>query len=106
VRKSLLTFFRCDYGTGGIDLVDNKSLLRLLLLAFVFAACAAVGILLSALTDETWLAPVGIGIGFIVCSAVGAYAEAKSRSSFTVCPSDLEDFWQVLARSYVGNTGL
>ena len=67
-------------------MVDNKSLLRLLLLAFVFATCAAVGILLSALTDETWLAPVGIGIGFIVCSAVGAYAEAK-KPKFLYCLS-------------------
>jgi hypothetical protein len=42
-----------------------------------FAFCTAVGALLSDLIDETWIIAVGIGVGLIVASAIGAFPEAR-----------------------------
>jgi uncharacterized membrane protein YfcA len=55
----------------------KKSLLKFVLLAFGFCFCAAIGIFVYTLTNEEWFAAVGIGVGLIVFSAIGAYIEMK-----------------------------
>jgi hypothetical protein len=55
----------------------KKPLLKMLLLAFGFGFCAAIGIFLYASTNEEWLLAIGIGVGFIVFSAIGFYIDMK-----------------------------
>jgi len=55
----------------------KKSLLKMLLLVFGFGFCVAIGIFLYASTNEEWLLAIGIGVGFIVFSAIGFYIDMK-----------------------------
>jgi len=52
-----------------------RSILLLQVLGFAF--CTTAGALLSDLIDETWIIAVGIGVGLIVASAIGAFLEAR-----------------------------
>jgi hypothetical protein len=53
------------------------SLSRLLLQVLAFAFCSIVGTLLSDLVDEAWIIAVGIGVGLIAASTIGALLEAR-----------------------------
>ena len=55
----------------------KKSLLKVVVLAFGFCFCAAIGIFVYTSTSEEWFAAVGIGVGLIVFSAIGAYIDMK-----------------------------
>ena len=55
----------------------KKSLLKFVLLASGFCFCVAIGIFVYTSTGEEWFAAVGIGAGFIVFSAIGAYIDVK-----------------------------
>jgi hypothetical protein len=55
----------------------KKSLLKFVLPAFGFCFCAAIGIFVYTSTSEEWFAAVGIGVGFIVFSAIGAFIDMK-----------------------------
>ena len=59
----------------------KKSLLKFVLPAFGFCFCAAIGIFVYTSTSEEWFAAVGIGVGFIVFSAIGAYIDMKKQVS-------------------------
>jgi len=55
----------------------KKSLLKFVLLASGFCFCVAIGIFVYTSTGEEWFAAVGIGVGLIVFSAIGAYIDVK-----------------------------
>jgi len=58
-------------------MTTKKSLLKFVLLAFGFCFCAAIGIFVYTSTAEEWFVAAGIGVGFIVFSAIGAYIDVK-----------------------------